>query len=155
LITTKGEAIAVAIAQMTASEIYSADHGIAAKTKRVIMDRDTYPVRWKLGPRASRKKHLISSGLLDKKGKPNPQTPTDWIQYYIDEKNNNILGNAAKKEEDVEEDTAKPRKMSGKSAGSAKKEKKKKRVVKEESEEDDEEEEESEVETPKPKKKKH
>lgn len=63
LMTTKGEAIAVAIAQMTSSEIYSADHGIAAKTKRVIMDRDTYPVRWKLGPRASRKKHLITQGL--------------------------------------------------------------------------------------------
>lgn len=127
LITTKGEAIAVAIAQMTASEIYSADHGIAAKTKRVVMDRDTYPVRWKLGPRASRKKHLMSVGLLDKKGKPTPQTPTDWIQYYIDEKNNNILGtqgDEAKKEETPAEET-KERKMSGKSATSEKKEKKK------------------------------
>jgi hypothetical protein len=37
---------------------------------------------------------------LDKKGKPTPQTPTDWIQYYIDEKNNNIL---AKTEEPAEE----------------------------------------------------
>merc|ERR1712110_898885 len=99
LITTKGEAIAVAIAQMTSSGIYSSDHGIAAKTKRVVMDRDTYPVRWKLGPRASRKKHLMSIGLLDKKGKPTPQTPTDWISYYIDEKNNNILGDQAKPEE--------------------------------------------------------
>lgn len=108
LITTKGEAIAVAVAQMTASEIYSADHGIAFKTKRVVMDRDTYPVRWKLGPRASRKKYLISVGLLDKKGKPVPQTPTDWIQYYVDEKNNNIL---EKKENGEEaEATEKPKK---------------------------------------------
>lgn len=67
------------------------------------MDRDTYPVRWKLGPRASRKKHLMSIGLLDKKGKPTPQTPTDWIQYYIDEKNNNILGDQAKEAEAKEE----------------------------------------------------
>lgn len=57
-ITTKGEAIAVAIAQMTASEIYSCDHGIVAKTKRVIMDKDVYPKRWGLGPRATRKKYL-------------------------------------------------------------------------------------------------
>lgn len=29
-------------------------------------------------------------GLLDSKGKPVPDTPKDWIEYYIDEKNNNI-----------------------------------------------------------------
>jgi len=39
IMSTKGEAIAVAIAQMTTSEIGSCDHGIVAKTKRVIMDR--------------------------------------------------------------------------------------------------------------------
>jgi H/ACA ribonucleoprotein complex subunit 4 len=50
--TTKGEAIAVAIAQMTSSEIATCDHGVVAKTKRVIMDRETYPRRWGKGPRA-------------------------------------------------------------------------------------------------------
>jgi len=152
LISTKGEAIAVSIAQMTSSEIYSADHGIVAKTKRVIMDRDTYPVRWKLGPRASRKKHLMSIGLLDKKGKPVPETPTDWIQYYIDEKNNNIL--EAKPEEpkaEVNAEVKAERKASGVSAKSVEKKKKKKKA-KEESEKEESEEEE--VDTPKPKKKK-
>ncbi len=51
--TTKGEAIAVAIAQLTTSEIATCDHGVVAKTKRVIMDRETYPRRWGMGPRAS------------------------------------------------------------------------------------------------------
>lgn len=59
LITTKGEAIAVAIAQLTTAEIASCDHGTVAKTKRVIMDRETYPRRWGYGPRASQKKFLI------------------------------------------------------------------------------------------------
>lgn len=71
LITTKGEAIAVAIAQMTTSELATCDHGVVCKTKRVIMDRDLYPKRWGLGPRALRKKNLIKEGLLDKHGKPN------------------------------------------------------------------------------------
>jgi H/ACA ribonucleoprotein complex subunit 4 len=91
IITTKGEAVAVAIAQMTASEIFSCDHGVVAKTKRVIMDKDLYPRRWGIGPRATRKKYLISVGMLDPKGKPNPQTPKDWVEYYVDEQNNNIL----------------------------------------------------------------
>lgn len=39
IMSTKGEAIAIAIAQMTTSEIGSCDHGTVTKTKRVIMDR--------------------------------------------------------------------------------------------------------------------
>ena len=46
IMSTKGQAIAVAIAQMTSAEIASCDHGVVAKTKRVIMDRETYPRRW-------------------------------------------------------------------------------------------------------------
>lgn len=65
LITAKGEAIAVAIAQMTSSEMITCDHGVVTKTKRVIMDREVYPRRWGLGPRAARKKVLIKEGLLD------------------------------------------------------------------------------------------
>ena len=55
LITTKGEAIALAIAQMTTSTIATCDHGIVARTKRVIMDRDVYEKKWKLGPFAKKK----------------------------------------------------------------------------------------------------
>lgn len=88
--TTKGEAVAIGISLMTSSEILSCDHGIAAKIKRVIMDKDLYPRRWGLGPRAQRKKNLKKMGLLDGKGKPTPNTPQDWIAYYIDEQNNNI-----------------------------------------------------------------
>lgn len=91
LMTVKGEAVAVGICQMTAAEIFSCEHGIAAKIKRVIMDRDTYPRRWGLGPRASRKKELIKQGKLDPKGKPNNDTPRDWVEFYVDEKNNNIV----------------------------------------------------------------
>lgn len=59
------------------------------------MDRETYPRRWGLGPRASRKKVLISNGKLDKHGKPNSNTPQDWMVYYVDEKNNNLLAPVA------------------------------------------------------------
>jgi len=58
LITTKGEAIALAIAQMTTSTIATCDHGIVARTKRVIMDRDIYDKKWKLGPFAKKKEDL-------------------------------------------------------------------------------------------------
>lgn len=60
LITTKGEAVAVAIAQISSAEILSCDHGLVAKTKRVIMDRGSYPRRWGQGPRALQKKALIA-----------------------------------------------------------------------------------------------
>ncbi len=53
VITTKGEAVALAIAQLATAQIATVDHGVVAKTKRVIMDRDTYPSRWGLGPRAA------------------------------------------------------------------------------------------------------
>jgi H/ACA ribonucleoprotein complex subunit 4 len=104
LMTTKGEAIAVGVALMTPSEIYSCDHGIVAKIKRVIMDKDLYPKRWKTGPRAQRKQNLIKLGLLDAKGKPNPNTPKDWISYYIDETNNNILDNNNQEDQNNLED---------------------------------------------------
>jgi len=95
LITTKGEAIAVAVAQLTTAEIASCDHGVVAKTKRVIMDRETYPRRWGLGPRAAQKKTLIKEGKLDKHGKPTESTPKTWLTYYVSETNNNIDPNNA------------------------------------------------------------
>merc|ERR1711981_84255 len=56
MMTTKGEAIAVGIAQMTTAVMATVDHGIVAILQRVIMERDTYPMRWGHGPRAQMKK---------------------------------------------------------------------------------------------------
>lgn len=50
LMTTKGEAIALGIAQMTTSVMATCDHGCVAKIKRVIMERDTYPRRYTFLP---------------------------------------------------------------------------------------------------------
>ncbi|XP_049963581.1 H/ACA ribonucleoprotein complex subunit 4 isoform X1 [Schistocerca serialis cubense] len=84
IVTTKGEAIALGIALMTTATIASCDHGVVAKIKRVIMDRDTYPRKWGLGPKASLKKNMIKQGLLDKYGKPNDKTPGEWLNEYED-----------------------------------------------------------------------
>ncbi|KHJ96871.1 putative rRNA pseudouridine synthase [Oesophagostomum dentatum] len=78
VVTTKGEAICIAIAQMTTSTMASTDHGVVAKSKRVIMERDVYGRKWGLGPVASKKKQMIKDGLLDKYGKPNEKTPASW-----------------------------------------------------------------------------
>ena len=65
LMTTKGEAIALAYAQMSAVEMSSCDHGVVARIKRVIMERDLYPRRWGMGPVAQEKKKMKESGTLD------------------------------------------------------------------------------------------
>jgi len=54
------------------------DHGVVAKIKRVIMERDTYPRRWGLGRMATKKKAMIKEGKLDKYGRPNANTPANW-----------------------------------------------------------------------------
>jgi len=82
--TTKGEAICLAIAQMTTATMSSCDHGVVAKIKRVVMERDLYPKKWGLGPKASVKKEMIKQGLLDKYGKPNENTPKNWSSSYVD-----------------------------------------------------------------------
>lgn len=51
---------------MTTAVMASCDHGIVCKLKRVIMERDTYPRRWGLGPVAQKKKQLIAAGQLEK-----------------------------------------------------------------------------------------
>uniref|UniRef100_H2MWY9 H/ACA ribonucleoprotein complex subunit DKC1 n=1 Tax=Oryzias latipes TaxID=8090 RepID=H2MWY9_ORYLA len=84
VITTKGEAICTAVALMTTAVISTCDHGFVAKIKRVIMERDTYPRKWGLGPKATQKKAMIQKGLLDKHGKPNGSTPQDWKEHYVD-----------------------------------------------------------------------
>ncbi|EEF39006.1 centromere/microtubule binding protein cbf5, putative [Ricinus communis] len=83
LMTTKGEAIALGIAEMTTAVMATCDHGVVAKIKRVVMDRDTYPRKWGLGPKASMKKKLIAEGKLDKHGKPNENTPQEWMRNLV------------------------------------------------------------------------
>ncbi|XP_050389499.1 H/ACA ribonucleoprotein complex subunit DKC1 isoform X2 [Patella vulgata] len=86
IVTTKGEAVALAIALMTTAVMSTCDHGVVAKLKRVIMERDTYPRKWGLGPKASIKKKMIKTGLLDKFGKPTEKTPKNWTESYQDYK---------------------------------------------------------------------
>lgn len=80
IMSTKGEAVALGIAEMTSAVMATVDHGVIARIKRVIMERDTYPRRWGLGPVASKKKQLIAAGQLDKHGKPNESTPKEWFR---------------------------------------------------------------------------
>ncbi|ERN06404.1 hypothetical protein AMTRI_Chr06g191200 [Amborella trichopoda] len=80
LMTTKGEAIALGIAEMTTAVMATCDHGVVARIKRVVMDRDTYPRKWGLGPKASMKKKMVAEGFLDKHGKPNEKTPAEWLR---------------------------------------------------------------------------
>ncbi|KAL8942708.1 MAG: hypothetical protein Q9216_001512 [Gyalolechia sp. 2 TL-2023] len=84
LMTTKGEAIALGIAQMSTVELSSCDHGVVAKVKRCIMERDLYPRRWGLGPVALEKKKMKTDGKLDKYGRPNEATPAKWNAEYTD-----------------------------------------------------------------------
>jgi H/ACA ribonucleoprotein complex subunit 4 len=84
LITTKGEAIALAIAQMSTVELATCDHGVVAKVKRCIMERDTYPRRWGLGPMALQKKKMVKEGKLGKHGEKIPETPAEWSRDYVD-----------------------------------------------------------------------
>ena len=82
--STKGEAVAVAVAQMNSATMSTVDHGCVAKVKRVVMERDTYPRRWGLGPYAARKKQLIAEGKLDKHGRPNENTPAEYLRALPD-----------------------------------------------------------------------
>lgn len=84
LMTTKGEAIALAIAQMSTVELATCDHGVVAKVKRCIMERDTYPRRWGLGPMALQKKKMVKEGKLGKYGEKNEATPAEWSKDYVD-----------------------------------------------------------------------
>lgn len=69
---------------MSSPTMAACDHGVVAKLKRVIMERDSYPRKWGLGPKASQKKRMIVEGMLDKHGKPNENTPADWLHSYKD-----------------------------------------------------------------------
>jgi H/ACA ribonucleoprotein complex subunit 4 len=51
LFTLKGEAVAVARAELTSQEMLASKTGIVAATERVIMEPGTYPKAWKLAER--------------------------------------------------------------------------------------------------------
>jgi len=65
LFTLKGELVAVGTAQMTSREMMEAKHGIAVKTRRVVMKPGVYPAAWK------RKKEEKKEG--EKAGETQPQ----------------------------------------------------------------------------------
>lgn len=114
LMTTKGEAIAVALAQMTTAVMATCDHGVVAKIKRVIMERDTYPRRWGLGPMAQKKKSFIKDGKLDKHGKPNENTPKDYLESYKVVDGASKSPDLGKSRDTVMEDVSTPKKTSKK-----------------------------------------
>lgn len=84
IMTTKGEAVALGIAEMNTAVMATCDHGRVARIKRVVMERDTYPRKWGLGPVASKKKGLIRENKLDKHGRPNENTPSEWGSIHPD-----------------------------------------------------------------------
>jgi len=141
LMTTKGEAVALGIAEMTTSVMSECDHGCVAKIKRVIMERDTYPRKWGLGPMALKKKKLKAAGLLDKFGRPNDKTPKDWMKECppTDAKKKDspaptptpVVASASEDEEEVKTPKKKKKKKDKKTTGKKKKkdgtEKKKKK----------------------------
>lgn len=49
VLSLKGEAVALAKAAANSEEAVSMEHGVVAKTMRVLMPRGTYPKRWKSG----------------------------------------------------------------------------------------------------------
>ena len=131
LITTKGEAIAIAIAEMTSSVLASCDHGIVCKTKRVIMDRETYPRKWGLGPYALQKKKLIKEGKLDKYGKVNENTPEEYKKIFGNDKKEKKEDKKEEKKEDKKEEKKKKEESSSDSSSSEEEKKKSIKKLKE------------------------
>jgi len=131
MMTTKGEAIATGNALMSTATIATCDHGVVAKIKRVIMERDTYPRKWGLGPKALEKKKNIAAGLLDAKGNPNEKTPKSWDQKnYQNIKSEDLMAESVKREEETAAGLTKRKHESSGSEEETKKEKKKKKKVK-------------------------
>ena len=111
------------IAQMTTAVMATVDHGVVCKIKRVIMERDTYPRRWGLGPIAQRKKGLIKEGKLDKYGRKNDKTPADYLSLQGSVP---AASSAASTEEVKKEKKAKKEKSSEEEAAGSDEEKREK-----------------------------
>ena len=63
LFTLKGEAVAVARAELTSQEMLASKTGIVAATERVIMEPGTYPKAWKLAERDASMKDAASKAV--------------------------------------------------------------------------------------------
>ena len=131
---------------MTTAVMATCDHGVVAKIKRVIMDRNTYPRRWGLGDRAQAKKRYIKEGKLDKYGRPNEATPKEWTSGYVDYSTQKLADetdNAATKAAAMAASVAGGQEDAGgadESSGSKKKSKKKKKNKRRHSDDEDEDE---------------
>ena len=96
------------------------DHGAVARVKRVIMERDTYPRKWGLGPMATKKKALVAEGKVHK----NAAYPAPLEASYDDKTpaaDDEAARKAAKKEK-----KAKKKSLEGGEEKEKKKKKKKK-----------------------------
>jgi len=124
LITTKGEAIALAIAQMTTSTMATCDHGQVARTKRVIMDRDTYDKKWKLGPYSKKKEDLKQQGKLDKYGRIVDSTPEAWKMLFGDQEKGTSVDHVVKALADAPSAAAQPARKDSAAKGDQESEKK-------------------------------
>lgn len=82
IVTTKGEAVGLALALMAFGAMVTTDHGAVCRVKRVIMDRDVYPRQWGRGKHALKKKSMVATGRLNKYGRPNENTPAEWFNNY-------------------------------------------------------------------------
>jgi H/ACA ribonucleoprotein complex subunit 4 len=132
---------------MTTSTIATCDHGIVARTKRVIMDRDTYEKKWKLGPFSKKKAEFKEAGKLDKYGRVTDSTPEAWKLLFGDADKATSVKDVikqvaskpaaavpvAKAEEAVEEEPVKKREKKEKKE---KKQKKEKKLKKQESDDE-------------------
>jgi H/ACA ribonucleoprotein complex subunit 4 len=51
ILTLKGEAVCLSKAVVNGNQAVNMEHGVVAKTERVLMPRGTYPRSWKSGSR--------------------------------------------------------------------------------------------------------
>jgi H/ACA ribonucleoprotein complex subunit 4 len=49
VLTLKNEAVCLSQAVVDGNQVLNMEHGVVAKTQRVLMPRGTYPKRWKSG----------------------------------------------------------------------------------------------------------
>ncbi|KAJ1396454.1 tRNA uridylate synthase B, C-terminal [Sesbania bispinosa] len=83
---------------------------MTTKIKRVVMDRDTYPRKWGLGPQGFHEEEMIAEGKLDKHGKPNEKTPQEWLRESVGEKDADGEGRKRKKHESTDSPVSLPAK---------------------------------------------
>ena len=98
------------------------DHGAVARVKRVIMERDTYPRKWGLGPMATKKKALVAEGKVHK----NAAYPAPLEASY-DSKDAAPVDDEAARKAAKKEKKAKKKALEGGDDAEKKKKKKKKK----------------------------